>query len=48
VAQRGGNLVDDTRRNFEAKEGIKVVSTSNFLGLNAEENPQKALDTEGS
>lgn len=48
AAQRGGNLVGDTRRNFEAKEGIKVVSTSNFLGLNAEENPQKALDTEGS
>ena len=48
AAQRGGNLVGDTRRNFEAKEGIKVVSEANFLGLKSEENAKKGLDTEGS
>ena len=48
AAQRGGNLVGDTRRNFEAKEGIKVVSETNFLGLKSEEDPKKGLDTEGS
>ena len=48
AAQRGGNLVGDTRRNFEAKEGIKVVSKANFLGLKSEENAKKGLDTEGS
>lgn len=33
AARRGGELVGDTRRNYEKKEGLKVVSTDNFLNL---------------
>jgi DNA-damage-inducible protein D len=31
VAQRGGNIAGTARENLEQKEGIKVVSTENFL-----------------
>jgi DNA-damage-inducible protein D len=31
AAERGGGLAGDARRNFEEKEGLKVVSSQNFL-----------------
>jgi DNA-damage-inducible protein D len=48
VAVRGGNLAGDARRNFEAKEGLKVVSSQNFLDQIKNTEEQKKIDLDSN
>lgn len=43
VAVRGGGLAGDARRNFEEKEGLKVVSSQNFINQIKESEGQKSI-----
>jgi DNA-damage-inducible protein D len=41
---RGGNLAGDARRNFEQKEGLKVVSSDNFLQQPTENEENNTIE----
>jgi DNA-damage-inducible protein D len=43
MAQKGGEVTGDARKNYEQKAGLKVVSSDNFLGLKGNEATQRAL-----
>lgn len=41
IAQQGGTIAGNTRKEIEAKTGKKVVSAQNAIGLKAGKNPKK-------
>lgn len=41
IAQQGGTIAGNTRKEIEAKTGKKVVSAQNAKGLKAGKNPKK-------